>query len=83
MLNITLQQMMEELIQSIINKTPSEQYFYKREWEEGKPEYVEITEVDLMDTRYQTIDDDFSEYSWEMEKSNIYKYIEKGEKVDE
>lgn len=74
MKNISLKEMFDTLIDCILNK--KEEYptfYYRREWEYGHPEYVEITEVDLMYGRFKTIDDDFSEFEWELEKSNIYR----------
>lgn len=34
--------------------------------------FEEITQVDLMYGRLETIDDNYSEYSWEIEESRIY-----------
>ena len=65
--NITLKEMFEILIDYIINQKEQPTFYYKRE-----NEYVIIHEVDLMDSRLRTIDGDFSEYDWEIEKSNIY-----------
>ena len=41
-------------------------------YQDGDGNFDEITQVDLMDSRFKTNDDDFSEYDWELEKSNIY-----------
>ena len=70
MKHITLKQMFEELIDCILNNKEQPNYFWKRE-----NEYILITQVDLIDSRFKTIDDDFSEYEWELENSNIYKEI--------
>lgn len=70
MKHITLKQMFEELTDCILNNKEQPNYFWKRE-----NEYILITQVDLMDSRFKTIDDDFSEYEWELENSNIYKEI--------
>lgn len=70
MKHITLKQMFEELTDCILNNKEQPSYFWKRE-----NEYILITQVDLMDSRFKTIDDDFSEYEWELENSNIYKEI--------
>lgn len=73
MVNITLKQMLEELVQCVLSNKPVPVYYYKREnIETGNDEYVEITSVDLLDSRYRT-SDDFSEYEWELENSRIYK----------
>ena len=67
MKHITLKEMFEILIECIINQKEQQTFYYKR----GN-EYVIIQEVDLMDSRFRTIDGDFSEYEWELEKSTIY-----------
>ena len=67
MKHITLKEMFERLIDCIINQKEQPTFYYKRE-----NEYVIIQEVDLMDSRFRTIDGDFSEYEWELEKSRIY-----------
>lgn len=72
MINIKLEEMFKILIYYILRKKPPPTFYYKREYEKGHPEYIEIIEVDLLDSRFKTIDDDFSEFEWEIEKSNIY-----------
>ena len=73
MKHITLREMLEILIDCIINKKEQPTFYYKREnYHTGANEYIEITEVDLMYGRFETIDNDFSEYEWELENSNIY-----------
>ena len=72
MINIKLEEMFKILIYYILRKKKPPTFYYKREYEKGHPEYIEITEVDLLDSRFKTIDDDFSEFEWEIEKSNIY-----------
>ena len=67
MKHITLKEMFEILTDCIINKKEQPIFYYKRE-----NEYVIIQEVDLMQSRFRTIDCDFSEYEWELENSNIY-----------
>lgn len=67
MRNISLKEMFEMLIDCILNKKDYPTFYYKRE-----NEFIELSEVDLLDSRFKTIDDDFSEYEWELEKSNIY-----------
>lgn len=70
--NITLEEMLNMLIQHIINKKEIPTFYYRREYDEFKEDFIEINEIDLLDSRFRTIDDDFSEYDWELEKSNIY-----------
>ena len=72
MRNISLQEMYNILTDNILKNKEQPTLYYKREWIKDKPEYVKITEVDLMRGRFKTIDDDFSEYEWELENSNIY-----------
>ena len=72
MKNVTLKEMFDILVNCIINDKDYPIFYYRREGETGHPEYIEITEVDLIRGRFITIDDDFSEYEWELEKSNIY-----------
>ena len=72
MVNITLEKMLNLLVDCILNAKEIPTFYYKREWETGHPEFIEITEVDLMRGRFKTIDDDFSEYEWELKESNIY-----------
>ena len=67
MKHITLKAMFKILIDCIINKKEQPIFYYKRE-----NEYVIIQEVDLMQSRFRTIDCDFSEFEWELEDSNIY-----------
>jgi hypothetical protein len=68
--NITLKEMLEDLVKWVLGeecKYGGE--FYYRNGEGG---YFEITEVDLMRSRFETEDNDFSEYDWELKESNIY-----------
>lgn len=68
--NITLKEMLEDLVKWQLNE--DNKYggeFYYRNGEGG---YFEIIEVDLMRSRFETEDDDFSEYDWELKESNIY-----------
>lgn len=65
---ITLKEMFNVLIDCILNNKEQPFFYYKRE-----NEYVLIQEVNLMSSRFKTVDDDFSEYEWELEESNIYK----------
>lgn len=76
--NISLEQMLQELTRSILLQGPRATYYYKREnFETGADEYVEITSVDLCDSRFTTQDGDFSEFEWELKTSRIYKVVTK------
>ena len=74
MKNITLKEMFNIIIKCILSQNieiPC--FYYKREnIYTGKDEFIEITEINLLDTRFYTFDSDFSEYNWEIENSNIY-----------
>lgn len=73
MKNISLKQMIEELSDCIINNRVPDNYYYKVEYEEGRPQYFRINEVDLLDSRFRTDFGEFSEYEWELKESRIYK----------
>ena len=65
--------MLEELVASVLENKPPKTYYYRREnCITGNDEYVEIISVDLLESRYKTVDD-FSEYEWEIENSRIYR----------
>lgn len=74
MKHITLKEMFDILIDCILKqKKEYPTFYYKRQnWNTGNDEFIEIIEVDLLYGRFNTIDDDFSEYEWELENSNIY-----------
>ena len=74
MKNISLKEMFNILIDCILNqKEDYPTFYYKRaNFHTGHPEFIEITEVDLLYGRFKTIDGDFSEFEWELENSNIY-----------
>lgn len=75
MKHIALKKMLDILVECIINqKEEYPTFYYKREYD-----YIEITEVDLLQGEFRTIDGDFSEFSWEIEKSNIYMEVEECE----
>lgn len=85
MKNISLKEMFDILINCILNKKEKyPTFYYKREnFNTGNPEFIEITEVDLLYGRFNTIDGDFSEFEWELENSNIYIKEEKeSEKIN-
>ena len=69
--NITLKEMFDICIDCILNNKEKPTFYYETEYEIGKFNYQEIMEIDLLDSRFKTIDD-FSEYEWEIAKSNIY-----------
>ena len=68
MKNITLKEMLEEIIQCILEQKEKSNYYYKDEEKNNK----KITEVDLF-YRIGTEDGDFTEFEWELEESNLYK----------
>lgn len=74
MKNITLKEMFNILIDCILTKKKEyPTFYYKRQnWNTGNFEYIEISEVDLLYGRFNTIDGDFSEFEWELKESNIY-----------
>ena len=73
MKHITLKEMLVAMVDCIINKKEYPTFYYKRQnYYTSNDEFVEITEVDLMCGRFDTVDGDFSEFDWEVEKSNIY-----------
>ena len=74
MKHITLKEMFDILIDCILKqKEEYPTFYYKRQnCNTGNDEFIEIIEVDLLYGRFKTIDDDFSEYEWELENSNIY-----------
>lgn len=73
MKNITLKEMFNIIIKCILSQNIEMPcFYYKREnLYTGKDEFIEIKEIDLLDTRFYTVDRDFSEYDWEIENSNI------------
>ena len=68
--NITLKEMLEEMVNCILNNKELNNYY----WKDGEKKYHLITQVDLM-YRIITDNDDFTEFEWELEKSNIYRAI--------
>lgn len=68
--NITLKEMFEDLVKWQLSE--DNEYGGEFYYQDGDGNFDEITQVDLMDSRFKTNDDDFSEYDWELEKSNIY-----------
>ena len=68
--NITLKEMLEDLVKWVLGEECK--YGGKFYYRNGEGDYFEITEVDLMRSRFKTEDNDFSEYNWELKESNIY-----------
>ena len=68
--NITLKEMLEDLVKWVLDEECKYggEFYYRN----GEGDYFEITEVDLMRSRFKTEDNDFSEYNWELKESNIY-----------
>ena len=66
--NVSLQYMLESLVNEIVNEGVSERFY----WYHEDTGFHEIIECDLMRGRFITDDGDFSEFVWEKEKSNIY-----------
>ena len=68
--NITLKEMLEDLVKWVLGEDCKYggEFYYR----DGEGNYLEITEVDLLNGRFYTEDNDFSEYDWELKESNIY-----------
>lgn len=70
MKNVTLEEMLNSVIQDILSgHTLCVPVYY---YENGSGEYHEIIELDLFCGRFVTDDGDFSEFEWELHESNIY-----------
>lgn len=70
MKHITLKEMLNTEVNDILNSYQSGSHTYF--WKNGEGEYHEIVELDLLRGRFITDDGDFSEFVWEIERSNIY-----------
>lgn len=70
--NVSLHYMLNTLVNCILNKTEPPIFYYRRKYSRTKEELIEITQIDLLQGRFETIDDDFSEFEWELVKSNIF-----------
>ena len=68
--NITLKEMLEDLVKWVLGE--DNEYGGEFYYRDGDGNYDKITEVDLLYSRFKTEDNDFSEYDWELEESNIY-----------
>ena len=68
--NITLKEMLEDLVKWQLGEDNEYggDFYYRNAY----GDYIEITEVDLLRSRFKTENDDFSEYDWELEESHIY-----------
>ena len=67
--NITLKEMLEDLVKWQLNEEYKYGTFY---YQDGYGNFEEITQIDLLDSRFRTENGDFSEYEWELKESNIY-----------
>lgn len=77
---ISLEEMFDTLVKSIINKKEAPTFYYGRENFNGAGlELAPITEVDLLDNRFKLYDGDFSCYDWELNKVNIFVLEESNE----
>ena len=61
MKKITLKEMLEELVKCILENKERPTFYWKCEYYSDKPEFLEITQIDLLDSRFKTFNDDFSE----------------------
>ena len=68
--NITLKEILEDLVKWVLGE--DNEYGGEFYYRDGDGNYDKITEVDLLYSRFKTEDNDFSEYDWELENSNIY-----------
>lgn len=68
--NITLKEMLEDLVKWVLGEECKYggEFYYR----DGEGNYLEIIEVNLLNGRFYTEDNDFSEYDWELKESNIY-----------
>lgn len=82
MRNVSLKEMFDILVDCILNNKEQPVFYYRFEYEENHFDMYMITEVDLMRGRLKTINDDFSEYEWELKKSNIYIWEDNNGKND-
>lgn len=73
--NITLKEMLEDLVKWVLGEECK--YGGEFYYQDGDGNFNKIIEVDLMCSRFKTEDNDFSEYDWELEESNIYVKEEK------
>ena len=74
MKHITLKEMLEEIVHSIVQKEEIKDYYYKND----AGDYKKITGVDLM-YRIKFGYDDFTEYEWELEEKEQEDDSEQGD----
>lgn len=67
--NISLDDMISEMLDCIRNGT----CYYTYYWYHEDKGYIEIVECDLLSGKIVMTDGDFSYFDWEMEESNIYR----------
>ena len=68
MKHITLREMLEEMVECILNNKLLPNYY----WKDSDNQYNRIITVDLM-YRIITENGDFTEFEWELIKSDLYK----------
>ena len=76
---VSLEEMFKILMNCVLTGNEAPCFYYKTEPIEGTVFYDKIKSVDLMDERFTTEDNDFSQYEWEMGHSNIYMKINEEE----
>lgn len=75
---VSLEEMLNMLVESIIKKEETPDFYYRRIRNNGiGEEFILITEIDLLDDRFIFDDGDFSCYDWELDNSNIYLFVGK------
>lgn len=72
MKKITLKEMLDILVKDATSISHDRNVFHRFYYENGNGKFHEIVECDLMRGRFITDDQDFSEFAWELENSNIY-----------
>ena len=70
--NIELKEMFDICIDCILNNKEFPTFYYETEYELGKFNYQEKTEVDVLREKFITVENDLSEYEWEIENSHIF-----------
>ena len=75
---VSLEEMLNMLVESIIQKKEAPTFYYSVVKNNGTfQEFIPITEVDLLRDRFTCYDGNFSCYDWELENSNIYLFVGK------
>ena len=57
MKKITLKEMLEELVKCILENKERPTFYWKCEYYSDKPEFLEITQIDLLDSRFKTFNE--------------------------